>query len=282
MLPPFGQFLREDLARRPSIPFIGVYDVFSASLAAKHFDALFVSGFSFAASYYGLPDIGFIAWPDIVAFTQRIRTVLPRGHILVDIDDGYCDVAVAAHATAMLEAVGASGVILEDQLRPKKCGHLDGKQIMDLDGYLEKLNRVLESRNKLFVVARTDASNLEEMVLRARAFDKTDADAILIDGLRDLEHVRLLRREIRKPLGFNQIVGGKSRPFTWSELRDAGATLMICSTPCLFSAQAAIEREMKTLLECDGRVEAATFLRVPLAECCSHLDTNLRIRHEKT
>ena len=91
----FGRNLRQAMTQSDLVPFIGVYDVFSATIAAKHFDGLFVSGFGFAASHYGLPDIGFIAWPDIVAFTQRVRTVLPQHHILVDIDDGYCDVEVA-------------------------------------------------------------------------------------------------------------------------------------------------------------------------------------------
>ena len=84
----YGQLLRAELESRKIMPFVGVYDVFSATLAARHFDGLFISGFSFAASFYGLPDVGFIAWPDIVAFCHRIRAVLPRHHIIVDIDDG--------------------------------------------------------------------------------------------------------------------------------------------------------------------------------------------------
>src|SRR3990167_8196533 len=86
-----GNRLRESIASTKILPFIGVYDVFSATVAARHFDSLFVSGFGFAASHYGLPDIGFITWTDIVAFVQRIRTVLPMHNLLVDIDDGYCD-----------------------------------------------------------------------------------------------------------------------------------------------------------------------------------------------
>jgi 2-methylisocitrate lyase-like PEP mutase family enzyme len=101
------------MADRALIPFIGVYDVFSATLAGRHFDSLFVSGFGFAASHYGLPDIGFITWTDIVDYVQRLRTVLPFHHLLVDIDDGYCDPEVACHVVSVLEAAGASGVVLE-------------------------------------------------------------------------------------------------------------------------------------------------------------------------
>src|SRR5262249_57071468 len=74
--------LRDEMAGS-MVPFIGVYDVFSASLAAKYYQTLFVSGFGFAASHYGLPDIGFIAWPDVLNFVQRLRTVLPSHYLLV-------------------------------------------------------------------------------------------------------------------------------------------------------------------------------------------------------
>src|SRR5215470_20096681 len=150
-----GRDLRKEMTARNIIPFIGVYDVFSATLAAKHFDALFISGFGFAASHYGLPDIGFIGWPDIVAFVQRVRTVLPSHHILVDIDDGYADIEVAAHVVSLLETSGASGVVLEDQERPRRCGHFDGKQLMGLDEYIVKLKRVLAARRDMIVIART-------------------------------------------------------------------------------------------------------------------------------
>src|SRR5436853_7406727 len=98
-----GSRLRAAMTSREQIPFIGIYDAFSASLAAKHYDALFVSGFGFAASYYGLPDIGFIAWPDLLELVERLRCILPDHHFLVDIADGYCGVDVACHVVARLD-----------------------------------------------------------------------------------------------------------------------------------------------------------------------------------
>lgn len=103
-----GSTLRSAFEGRGQISFIGVYDVFSATVVRRCFDGIFLSGFSFAASHYGLPDIGFIAWPDIVGFTRRLRSVLPDAHILVDMDDGYGDPEVAAHAAVSLEEAGAS------------------------------------------------------------------------------------------------------------------------------------------------------------------------------
>jgi 2-methylisocitrate lyase-like PEP mutase family enzyme len=118
---------------------IGVYDVFSATLAARQFGGLFLSGFSFAASHYGLPDHGYIAWTDMLAFAERVRTILPDHHLLVDIDDGYGDPEIVAHVVQRLERAGVSGIVLEDQQRPRRCGHYEGKQILPVPDYLEKL-----------------------------------------------------------------------------------------------------------------------------------------------
>jgi 2-methylisocitrate lyase-like PEP mutase family enzyme len=247
-----GARLSASLRNDKIIPFIGIYDTFSATVAGQHFDSLFVSGFGFAASNYGLPDTGFITWTDMVDFVRRIRTVLPMHNLLVDIDDGYCDTDVACHVVRLLEAAGASGVVLEDQKRPRRCGHFEGKQILDIDAYLEKLRAVCLARKDLFIVARTDSADPVDIAQRLESFERTDADAVLVDGLRSLDIVRNLSRRIDKPICFNQIAGGKSPPCTLSELRDAGVRLAIYSTPCLFAAQAAIDDAMTALKERDG------------------------------
>lgn len=266
-----GHRLRESMADRALIPFIGVYDVFSATLAGRHFDSLFVSGFGFAASHYGLPDIGFITWTDIVDYVQRLRTVLPFHHLLVDIDDGYCDPEVACHVVSVLEAAGASGVVLEDQKRPRRCGHFEGKQIMDLDEYLAKLRAILATRRDMVVIARTDASDLEDIARRVEAFSAAGADAVLVDGLTSLDVVRTLSQRVDRPFCFNQIAGGKSPVCTQSELKDAGVSLVIYSTPCLFAAQAAIEEAMADLKARDGSLAGS---RVGVKDCTLLLAEN--------
>ena len=272
----YGHLLRATLEREGIMPFIGVYDVFSATLAAKHYDGLFISGFSFAASFYGLPDVGFIAWPDIVAFCQRVRAVLPRHHIIVDIDDGYGDAESAAHVVSLLKGVGASGVIMEDQLRPRRCGHVDGKQLLDLDQYLVKLQKVLAVRKDLFVVARTDAIEHEDIARRVHAFVEAGADAVLIDGLRDLHLLKRLKTGLDVPLMFNQIAGGKSPPSTLAELQAAGVSLVNYSTPCLFAAQEAIDAAMASLKQGGGKLQDG----IGIQECNAVLNANLSRRDE--
>ncbi|MFI9646018.1 oxaloacetate decarboxylase [Streptomyces sp. NPDC052040] len=253
----YGNRLREQIAAQGTTPLIGVYDMYSASIAAAHYDGMFVSGFGFAASHYGLPDIGFIAWPDIVAFTQRLRGAFPRHHLLVDIDDGYADPEVACHVVEALERAGASGVILEDQKRPRRCGHADGKMILPLTEYVEKLETVLATRRDLVVVARTDATEERDILDRARALADTAADVVLVDGVRSVEWIRRIREVIGdKPLLFNQIAGGKSPRLSLSELSDLGVDVAIYSTPCLFAAHAAMDSALSELKQADGRLPA--------------------------
>ena len=274
-----GRRLRAAMAERPLIPFIGVHDVFSASMAGRHFDSLFITGFGFAASHYGLPDIGFITWTDIVDFVRRINTVLPNHNLLVDIDDGYCDPEVACHVVSVLEASGAAGVVLEDQKRPRRCGHFDGKQIMDLDEYLAKLRSVRATRRDLVVGARTDSSDPADIERRIKAFAEAGADAVLVDGLKDLDVVRDLVRSVDRPFCFNQIAGGKSPPYTQNELREAGISLVIYSTPCLFAAQAAMEDAMLDLKARNGTLAGS---RVGVKDCTAILQDNLARRNERS
>jgi 2-methylisocitrate lyase-like PEP mutase family enzyme len=265
-------------AADPVVPFIGVYDVFSASLAAKYYRGLFVSGFGFAASYYGLPDIGFIAWPDILAFVHRLRIVLPDHRLLVDIDDGYCDAEIACHVVSVLESLGAFGVVMEDQKRPRKCGHFSGKEILDLDEYLVKLRRVLRTRRDLFVVARTDSSDPADIMRRVRAFADAGADAVLVDGLKDFNFLSELTAQVDRPFFFNQIAGGKSPPCNLQQLKEAGVSFAIYSTPCLFAAQQAVEGAMSELLTTDGYIPPPGEDGVGVAKCTAVLNDNLARR----
>lgn len=270
--------LREEVSNRDIMPFIGVYDVFSATIAAQHYDALFISGFGFAASYYGLPDIGFITWTDITAFVQRIRTVLPDVHLLVDIDDGYCDTEVACHTVSVLEAMRASGVVLEDQRRPRHCGHFDGKLLMEVDDYVKKLEQVLATRREMFVVARTDARDPEDIFRRVDAYAAAGADAILVDGLRDLAILSEVKSHVDLPVVFNQIAGGKSPLCSLTELCAAGASMVIYSTPCLFPVQEAIHKAMLSLRERDGRLPAVVNGTIGVADCTRVLNENIERR----
>jgi 2-methylisocitrate lyase-like PEP mutase family enzyme len=243
---------------------------------------MFVSGFGFAASYYGLPDIGFIAWPDMVSFVQRLRLAFPQQHLLVDIDDGYVDPEVACHVVENLERIGASGVILEDQQRPRRCGHVSGKQILPIEQYLEKLNMVLQTRTELLVAARTDATEEREILRRAEILAATDADVLLVDGVRSVEWIRKVRSVVGgKPLLFNQIAGGLSPRLSLTELEELGINVAIYSTPCLFAAHTAMAHALVELRANDGRLGEVKSGDVGVATSITLLEKNISRHHPR-
>jgi 2-methylisocitrate lyase-like PEP mutase family enzyme len=264
-----------DLPEDGITPFIGVYDAFSASLASRRFDQLFLSGFGFAASHYGLPDVGFVTWSDMLTYVARIRAAVPAPRLLVDIDDGYVDTDVAVHTARQLERLGAWGVVLEDQQRPRRCGHFDGKRILPVGEYVEKLERVLEARRDLVVVARTDSADPADALDRVEAYAEAGADAVLIDGVRDLSVLREARERAGVPVVFNQIAGGKSPQCSLEDLRASGVSIAIYSTPCLFAAQRAMEEALDEIASGDGALEGPADGAVGVRDCTAVLNDNL-------
>jgi 2-methylisocitrate lyase-like PEP mutase family enzyme len=253
-----GQSLKNDLTNENTIePFVGIFDCFSATIGARFSNNLFYSGFGFAASHYGLPDNGYISWSDMLQAVWRVRQILPAHRMLVDIDDGYADTQVACRVTRELETMGAAMVMLEDQARPRRCGHVDGKIVLPLNEYLAKLNAVLDHRHSICVLARTDASG-DEMYRRVEAIQKTEADAVLVDGIASLEALRKVRSLTDKPVAFNQMAGGKSPRLSACELRAERVALHIYSTPMLLAAQAAMQTAMEEIMSADGRLPATT------------------------
>lgn len=273
-----GAALREEIHSGQFIaPFIGIFDAFSATIAAKHSSNLFYSGFGFAASHYGLPDIGYIAWSDMVQAAWRIRQILPEHKLLVDMDDGYVDTSVACHVSTQLERMGVAMIMLEDQKRPRRCGHFEGKILLPLEEYMDKLEMVLAQRTELCVLARTDAAG-EEIYRRIERISMTDVDVIMVDGVRSIETLQEVRKITNKPLLFNQIAGGKSPRVTLSELREAGANLALYSTPCLFAAQTAINDSLTTIFADDGRLPDTTCgCSVGVTECSALLQENMAL-----
>ena len=276
----YGDALRDEVHSDSITPLIGIFDMYSASLAAQQYGGMFVSGFGFAASYYGLPDIGFIAWPDMVSFVQRLRLAFPRQHLLVDIDDGYVDPEVACHVVEHLERIGASGVILEDQKRPRRCGHVTGKQILPIEEYFGKLNLVLQTRSELVVVARTDATEESEILRRAEMLAATDADVLLVDGVRSVEWTRKVRGVVgSRPLLFN--ARGLSPRLSLTELQELGINVAIYSTPCLFAAHTAMANAVTELRTNDGRLAEVTTDDVGVASSIALLERNLSRHHPR-
>jgi len=259
-----GREFRSRIETGKILPLAGIYDVFSARLAAERFEGVFCSGFGFAASAYGLPDIGYVTWRDILDFSTKIRHVIPQTQVLVDIDDGFGDEVVAANIVRNLELNGLSAVMMEDQKRPRKCGHFEGKELLPFDEYAVKLRSVLEARKSIFVIARTDATDVEDGLKRAVQSAALGADGVMVEAIRDLDVVRDLAKQVSCPIMVNQLHGGKSPNWGLDEMADAGVSIVIYSTPCLFAAQHAIESYLDQMVETKSLPSEGT---VKLPDC---------------
>ena len=248
-----SDYIRERLLNGNILPLVGVYDVFSASLTSRYFEGIFCSGYGFTASHYGLPDNGYMTWGDLVDYVLRMRIILPNNHILVDIDDGFGDENLASDVIKRLEITGASAVMIEDQRRPKKCGHLGGKEIVELDEFIKKLDHIILSRSSMFVLARTDATDLNEGIKRVKAFSQTGVDAVMVEGLKDRVSIEKVCNAVPgTTVAVNLIYGGKTPPITLSELKETGVMMAIYSTPNLFVTQSAITKMLNQLKDNDG------------------------------
>lgn len=243
----YGDKLRQYVAQNEISQCIGVYDHFSAIIAAKKFETIFLSGLGYAASSYGLEDIGYTNWKDICRYTSGIRDILGHKNIIVDIDDGFGDTAIAAHVARSIERAGASGVIIEDQKRPRKCGHLLGKSTITKEDFVRKLVAIRKASKSLFVIARTDEKDEKMAIDRVKAYAASGADAVMIDGVSSLATLKALRNAVSIPIAVNLMHGGLSENWSKQELAEVGVSLIVYSTPCLFAAQHAIENYLKEL-----------------------------------
>lgn len=234
--------------------FPGVYDTLSAKIAERvGFPMAFISGYSVAATYIGEPDLGLLTQTEMIDRARRIcgSVSIP---ILVDADTGYGN-PLNVHRTACeLIAAGAAGCFLEDQVWPKRCGHMRGKRIIERVDYVHKIKAAVEARSDrdFFIVARTDAlavAGMDEAVARVEAARAAGADASFIEAPASMEDLQEIGRRSPGPNVANMIHGGKTPVLSQDELGEMGFHLILYPLDGLFSAAKVIEQMYSVLKE---------------------------------
>ena len=182
-----GQLIRQALRAQGQLIMPGVYDALSAKIAARAgFEVIFITGYSLSATLLGEPDFGLLTQSEVVGAAQRICAVVDTP-VIVDADTGYGNAINVMRTVQDLIRAGAAGMFLEDQVWPKRCGHMKGKQVIALDEQLKKLRAAVEAKQggDFFIVARTDsrqALGLTEAITRGLAFKEAGADAVFIEA----------------------------------------------------------------------------------------------------
>ncbi len=232
----------------------GAFDALSARIVQETgFAAVQCSGFGISVSRLGLPDYSFLSLPDMVAATQHIVDAVDLP-VMADGDTGFGNAVNAWYAIKAFERIGCAGVNIEDQVMPKRCGHLEGKSIVPIEEAVQKIRACAEARTDPdFVInARTDAlavGGIDEVIRRGNAYLAAGATMIFVDGMTSKELARQAVQGIRGPVAINVVEGGKSpTAFTFEEMQQIGiarvslpATLMLAAIQGMRDALAAVQ-----------------------------------------
>jgi carboxyvinyl-carboxyphosphonate phosphorylmutase len=247
-----AQLIRDLLKAKGILVMPGVYDALSAKIAARAgFEVIFITGYSLSASLLGEPDFGLLTQTEMLSAAQRICSVVDTP-VIVDADTGYGNAINVVRTVKELIRVGAAGLFLEDQVWPKRCGHMKGKQVIALEEQLKKLQAALLARQggDLYLVARTDARQalgLGEAIRRGIAFKEAGADAVFIEAPESKEEMREIARRVPGPLVANMIERGVTPLMGPDELRELGFELVVWPLGPLYASAKALQQVYATL-----------------------------------
>ena len=248
--------IHQILSKVGSLAFPGIYDTLSAKIAEQiGFPMGFISGYSLAASTIGEPDFGLLTQTEVVERARAICACVSIP-IIVDADTGYGNPLNVYRTVEQLIDAGAAGCFLEDQVWPKKCGHMRNKKVIERDEYLHKIQAAVDARKDkdFFIVARTDAEaviSLEEAIERVKAAREIGADASFVEAPGSLEQLKKVGQNAPKPIVANMIEGGKTPVLSKRELVELGYQLILYPLTGLFAAGKSIQKFYTKLYE-DG------------------------------
>lgn len=274
--------LRELLAGSDLVVAPGAYDALSAQLVeAAGFPAVYLTGFGTTASLLGRPDVGLLTMTEMVQAAGRIRSAV-EVPVIADADTGYGNALNVIRTVREYEAAGVAAIHLEDQVAPKRCGHLEGKRVVPAATMVDRVRAAVAARSDpdFVLIARTDAravEGLDAAIDRARRYRDAGADVLFVEALQseaEIERVAETFRDV--PLLFNWAEGGKTPPLGRERLRELGFRLVICpistllaATEAMRSVLARIARDgtpVETVRELPGLTDFADLVGLPEIE----------------
>lgn len=280
------RIFRERLATGELLRFPGAFNPLSARLIErKGFEGVYISGAVLSADL-GLPDIGLTTLTEVAGRGQQIArmTELPA---IIDADTGFGEPMNVARTIQTLEDAGLAGMHIEDQINPKRCGHLDGKAVVDESTATKRIRAAVDARRdpNFLIMARTDiraVEGLDAAIDRAKALVDAGADAVFPEAMRTLEEFEAMRKALDVPILANMTEFGKSDLFSTDQLRDVGVNIVIWPVSMLRIAMGATGRALDTLLDeghltgkLDEMQHRADLYDLVDYEHYNHFDTNV-------
>jgi 2-methylisocitrate lyase-like PEP mutase family enzyme len=248
-----AQRIRELVAER-AVLMPGVYDALTARVAAQlGFELVFVSGYAASASRLAEPDFGLLTQTEMVGVARSVCRA-STAPVIVDGDTGHGNALNVMRGVRELREAGAAGVFLEDQIWPKKCGHMEGKRVIETAEHAGKIRAARDAGGEgdMFVVARTDARQphgLETAIERALAYKEAGADALFVEAPRSVAELERIAEALPPPLIANMVERGATPQFSRSELEQLGFNLIVCPVAALFAAAHAVREILLELRE---------------------------------
>lgn len=230
--------LRQLLSQKEILVAPGAHDVLTAKIIEKTgFKAVYFTGYGQAASHLGSPDVGLLTMTEMVA---RVRNFVAAVDVpvIADGDTGFGNVVNVMRTVREYEAAGAAAIQLEDQVAPKKCGHMTGRQVVPLEEMVGKIKAAVDARtDDIVIIARTDSRTtlgIEEAVRRGKAYEAAGADVLFIESPESVEEMKLITSSFKVPVLANMVEGGRTPMLPVGELQAIGYGLVIFPTASIY------------------------------------------------
>jgi carboxyvinyl-carboxyphosphonate phosphorylmutase len=262
--------LRQLLSQKEILVAPGAHDVLTAKIIAKTgFKAVYFTGYGQAASHLGSPDVGLLTMTEMVA---RVRSFVSAVDVpvIADGDTGFGNVVNVMRTVREYEAAGAAAIQLEDQVAPKKCGHMTGRQVVPMEEMVGKIKAAVDAReDKDFVIiARTDSRTtmgIEEAIRRGKAYEEAGADVLFIESPENVEEMKLITSSFKVPVLANMVEGGRTPNLPVNELQALGYDLVIFPTASTYVTTRAMLDLMNDLKK-SGTTAGMVDKMVPFAQ----------------
>ena len=232
----------------------GAYDGISARLIeAAGFAAVYMTGAGTAASHLGEPDLGLATLTEMATHARHLASCVSVP-VIADADTGYGNALNVVRTVREYERAGVAGLHLEDQVAPKKCGHIAGKQVVPTREFVDKIRAAVEYRTDpdLVIIARTDAravTGLDDAIERGNRYAEAGADVIFVEAPQTEDEIQRVAREVKAPLLANMVAGGRTPGVKVAELERLGFKIVIFPAVCMGAAIPAMEQALARLRE---------------------------------
>ncbi|MCB8816016.1 isocitrate lyase/PEP mutase family protein [Desulfosporosinus shakirovi] len=249
-----GKVLRSLLADKKILVAPGAHDVLTAKIIEKAgFQAVYMTGYGQAASHLGTADVGLMTMTEMLARANNFASAVDIP-VIADGDTGFGNAINVMRTVGQYEMVGVAAIQLEDQLAPKKCGHMTGRQVIPMKEMVGKIRAAVEARNNpdFVIIARTDARTIhgiDEAIHRAKAYEEAGADIIFVESPESIDEMKRITAGFNVPVLANMVEGGRTPLLPAQELENLGYNMVIFPTASTYMAAQAMKNLMEELMK---------------------------------